>query len=109
MNSLLIGERRVSQVYIDYLIARGEADTIFLAADLVDTYEIFKRKYGHRIVYLPRQINDRSVLQLQYALADAILLSKASIFLGSSWSSFSELATRLAKPGLKTKMSGIDF
>jgi hypothetical protein len=97
------------EVYIDYLIARGEADTIFLAADLVDTYEIFKRKYGHRIVYLPRQINDRSVLQLQYALADAILLSKASIFLGSSWSSFSELATRLAKPGLKTKMSGIDF
>lgn len=97
------------EAYIDHLIARGEADTIFLAADLVDTYEIFKRKYGHRIAYLPRQINDRSVQQLQYALADALLLSKASMFLGSSWSSFSELATRLAKPGLKTKMSGVDF
>lgn len=97
------------EAYLDHLIARGEADTIFLAADLVDTYEIFKRKYGHRIAYLPRQVNDRSVQQLQYALADAILLSKASIFLGSSWSSFSELAIRLGQSGLKTKMSGVDF
>ena len=97
------------EAYIDHLIVRGEVDTIFLAADLVETYEIFKKKYGHRIAYLPRQINDRSVQQLQYALADAILLSQASMFLGSSWSSFSELATRLADPGLKCKMSGIDF
>jgi hypothetical protein len=97
------------EAYLDHLIARGEADTIFLAADLVETYEIFKRKYGHRITYLPRQINDRSVQQLQYALADALLLSKASMFLGSSWSSFSELAIRLGQTGLKTKMSGVDF
>jgi hypothetical protein len=97
------------ETYIDHLISRGVADTIFVATDLVETYEIFKRKYGHRITYLPRQMDDRSINQLQYALADAILLSKASLFLGSSWSSFSELATRLAEPGLKTKMSGIHF
>ena len=97
------------EAYLDHLIARGEAATIFLAADLVETYEIFKRKYGHRITYLPRQVNDRSVQQLQYALADALLLSKASMFLGSSWSSFSELAIRLGQTGLKTKMSGVDF
>ena len=95
--------------YLDHLITIGAADTIFIAADLFDTYEVFQKKYGHRVAYLPRQINDRSVQQLQYALADAILLSRSSLFLGSSWSSFSELAIRLATPELRTKMSGIDF
>ncbi|MEM9964538.1 MAG: galactosyltransferase-related protein, partial [Asticcacaulis sp.] len=94
---------------IDQLITGGMADTVFLAADLPETYDAFKDKYGHRLAYLPRQLYDRSAQQLHYALADAILLSRAPLLLGSTWSSFSELAMRLAPEPITVKMSGRDF
>lgn len=94
---------------IDQLIATGEISSIFVAADLPETYGEFRRRYGERITWLARQKNDRSAEQLQFALADAILLSRSRHFLGSTWSSFSELAMRLADPGVRQEMSGIDF
>jgi len=94
---------------IDQLIAHNEISTIFVAADLPETYGEFRKRYGERIVWLCRQKNDRSTEQLQFALADAILLSRAKIFLGSTWSSFSELAMRFADPGIRKEMSGVDF
>ena len=94
---------------IDQLIEKGDASSIFVAADLPETYVAFRQRYGDRLAWLPRQTNDRSAEQLQYALADAILLSRARLFLGSTWSSFSELAMRLADPGIQQEMSGIDF
>jgi hypothetical protein len=94
---------------IDRLIEDKEVDSIFVAADLPETYDEFRIRYGDRMTWLPRQKNDRSVEQLQFALADAILLSRAKYFLGSTWSSFSELALRLADPGIRHEMSGIDF
>jgi hypothetical protein len=42
-------------------------------------------------------------------MADAILLSRAPLMLGSTWSSFSELAMRLAPGGIAVEMSGKDF
>jgi hypothetical protein len=94
---------------IDALLEAGEADTFFLAADLTETYRVFEERYGDRIAYLPRSINDRSAEQLRYALADALLLSRAHRLLGSTWSSFSELAMRLAEAPMKVEMSGKDF
>ena len=94
---------------IDQLIAHNKIATIFVAADLPETYDEFRKRYGERIVWLCRQKNDRSTEQLQFALADAILLSRAKIFLGSTWSSFSELAMRFADPNIRKEMSGIDF
>ena len=94
---------------IDSLIAEGRADTIFLAADLPETYAEFQDRYGHRLARLPRVLYDRSAAQLHYALADAILLSRAPLLLGSTWSSFSELAMRLAPQAIAIEMSGKDF
>jgi len=94
---------------IDALIAEGRADTIFLAADLPATYAEFQDRYGDRLAWLPRSLYDRSAEQLHYALADAILLSHASRLLGSTWSSFSELAMRMAKGKIEIEMSGRDF
>lgn len=94
---------------LDTLIAEGRAKTIFLAADLPQTYAEFTSRFGHRIACLPRSRYDRSAEQLHYALADAILLSRAPLILGSTWSSFSELAMRLARGGIKVEMSGKDF
>ncbi len=94
---------------IDRLAAEGEAETLFVAADLPETYEVFRQHYGERVAWLPRSLYDRSSEQLLYGLADAILLSRAPRLLGSTWSSFSELAMRLSPQAQKVEMSGTDF
>lgn len=94
---------------IDALIAEGRADRIFLAADMPETYAEFRAHYGDRLAFLPRSLFDRSAAQLHYALADAILLSRSPLLLGSTWSSFSELAMRLAPLPIRIEMSGRDF
>lgn len=94
---------------LDALIAEGRAETIFLAADLPQTYAAFIERYESRMAYLPRDLYDRSARQLQYALADLLLLTAAPLFLASTWSSFSDLAQRLARPGRPFERSGTDF
>ena len=94
---------------IDTLIAEGRAETFFLAADLPETYAEFQHHYGDRLAWLPRSLYDRSAEQLHYAMADAILLSRSPLLLGSGWSSFSELAMRLAPRKIDIALSGRDF
>ena len=96
---------------IDALLAAREAEDmhLFVAADLADTYTVLEARYGARLRYLRRDLFDRSARQLQYALADLILLSAAPRFLASTWSSFSDVAQRLAAPGRPVEQSGHDF
>lgn len=94
---------------LDALIAQGAADTIFLAADTAQAYAAFADRYGDRLAWLERALYDRSAEQLCYGLADAILLARAPRMLGSTWSSFSELAQRLAPEPQQVEMSGVDF
>jgi len=82
---------------------------VFLAADRPETYALFDRLYGARITWLARDTWDRSASQMQYALADALLLARARHLLGSNWSSFSELALRLSVRVRRYERSGIDF
>jgi len=69
----------------------------------------FLSAYNGRVAWLERSVYDRSAEQLRFSLADAILLSRAPLLLGSTWSSFSELARRLSPRGIKVEMSGNDF
>ena len=94
---------------IDQLTSEGRAERIFLAADQPETYDEFCRRYGNRVACLPRKLYDRSSEQLIYALADALLLGQAPLLLGSTWSSFSELAQRLSARQMHVEMSGKDF
>lgn len=94
---------------IDTLIFEKPDLRIFLAADTREAYEVFAARYGAKLVYLKRDSFDRSKEQLHYALADAILLSKCSLMLGSTWSSFSELAQRLSTSFNSIEMSGVNF
>lgn len=94
---------------IDQLIEGDESLKLFVATDLQETYLIFEKYYGNRLVYLNRNVFDRSKEQIRYALADAILLSKCQKLLGSTWSSFSELAMRLSDTFSEIEMSGRDF
>ena len=94
---------------IDQLAGEGRAGRIFLAADQAETYDNFHGRYGDRVACLPRTLYDRSTEQLEYALADALLLGRAPFLLGSTWSSFSELARRLSVEEMTIEMSGKDF
>jgi hypothetical protein len=94
---------------IDQLTSEGRAERIFLAADQPETYDEFYRRYGNRVACLPRKFYDRSTEQLIHALADALLLGRAPLLLGSTWSSFSELAQRLSAQQMHIEMSGKDF
>ncbi|MEP0941589.1 MAG: hypothetical protein ABJH20_07725, partial [Rhizobiaceae bacterium] len=94
---------------IDLLIGKGRADRVFVAADALETYEVFHQVYGDRVVYLERELYDRSSEQLQYALADALLLGQTSLLLGSNWSSFTELAMRMTPNPVELEISGKDF
>lgn len=94
---------------IDALIAEGRAERIFVAADKPETYEAFARVYGKRVVCLKRTLYDRSTEQLHYALADAMLLGSSPLLLGSNWSSFSELAMRMARKPVQLEVCGVDF
>lgn len=94
---------------LDTLIAEGRAERIFLAADTPETYDAFTRTFGSRVAYLERAVYDRSAEQLRYALADALLLGSSPMLLGSTWSSFSELAQRLSEHKMAFEMSGKDF
>lgn len=94
---------------IDALAEQGLADRLFLAADAPETYAAFADRYGDRLAMLDRAVYDRSAAQLRHALADALLLGRAPRLLGSTWSSFSELALRLAPQDMTVEMSGKDF
>jgi glycosyltransferase involved in cell wall biosynthesis len=94
---------------IDTLLENGSDRKIFFATDLPENYEVFAETYRDKLLYLSRTTYDRSKEQIIYALADAILLSKCTHFLGSTWSSFSELALRLSTCMKKIEMSGKDF
>jgi hypothetical protein len=94
---------------IDDMLAEAKLNTIFLAADKPEVYKQFAAKYHDKVSWLHRNVYDRSMMQLRFALADAILLSRSKLLLGSTWSSFTELAQRLAVGSLSVKMSGKDF
>lgn len=94
---------------VDLLINEGRAERIFLAADQAETYDEFCGRYGSRVAFLSRKLYDRSKEQLTYALADALLLGRAPRLLGSTWSSFSELAQRMSGKQMYTELSGKDF
>ncbi len=96
-------------VRLDQLVDANRADHIFLAADTAETYDLFAQRYGARLVTLARPVFDRSAAQLQYALADLMLLAAADLFLGSTWSSFSDVAQRLAPVGRPYEQSGQNF
>ena len=94
---------------IDQLVAQGLADSIFLATDTPEVQERLSQIYGDRLTTHPRPASDRSVVAMVHALADALLLSRAPRIVGSTWSSFTELAARLARHPITVELSGRDF
>lgn len=94
---------------LDQLVTEDRAETIFVAADVPETYEILAERYGDRLTWIARDLYGREAAQIQYALADLLLLTVADLFLASTWSSFSDVAQRLASEGRQMERSGYEF
>ncbi len=93
---------------LDQLLEAKGDSTIFLASDNSESYGAFAAKYQDRVTSLPRTVYDRSEVQLKYALADVILLSRAPLLLGSNWSSFTEIAHSMSQ-NQRLEISGQHF
>lgn len=94
---------------LDALLADTPQARVFLAADRPETYRAFDETYGPRVAWLERGLFDRSAAQLQYALADMLLLAGCTRLLGSNWSSFSEAAMRFSTTIRQRELAGVDF
>lgn len=94
---------------LETLLAEGCDRRIFVAADLEQTYARLAARLGHRVDRLERDRYDRSARQLQFAVADLMLLARAPFLLASGWSSFSDMAARLGGRGMRVERSGVDF
>lgn len=81
----------------------------FIAADLPETYDTLRARFGDRVRYLARDCFDRSARQVQFALADLMLLTTAPLLLASPGSSFSDVAQRLSRAFHRVERSGTDF
>lgn len=80
----------------------------FVASDSVDTFtKMLKHFPPHTLFEQTRTCFDRSVEQVQTALADAVLIGKTKKFLASQWSSYSELCKRLSE--VEMLLAGISF
>jgi hypothetical protein len=71
----------------------------FLAADSPEALNRVRSVLPENCIFLqkPADAYGRDAASLQYALADAILLSRCQRLIGSPYSSYTELACRLAR------------
>jgi len=93
--------------FIKHMKTYPEGTKFFVASDSEEVFERMKKEFPLRILYLKRNVFDRSKEQMIYAMADVKLLSKTKLLLASNWSSFSELVRRWSD--IKTLLAGVDF
>lgn len=79
----------------------------FVAADKVHVAKGLEERFPNKVVYLNRELNDRSLESIRYGLTDLLLLSRCESILGTYFSSFSEMAERMGNA--KIRYSGFDF
>jgi glutamate synthase domain-containing protein 1 len=74
-------------------IEKNSDKKVFLATDNKETQELFIRKYGDRINIYKEILNSDSLRKtdLLNTIIDIYICSNAEMFLGSGWSSFTQL------------------
>lgn len=92
----------------------------FLCADNPRAYEFMSRRFPDQVTrglvfWLNKSTYDRGLTQQKGAVLDVFLLSRCVSLLGSPWSSFTELASRIAGGGTlpngqsRLRVAGKDF
>ena len=90
------------------LLKDGTINKFFVATDTIEVVSKLGQALGtDKLFYIKRSCDDRSSTCIKYAMADILVLAKSKLFLGSTWSSFSEAAMRFGAP--KASLAGTDF
>lgn len=92
---------------IDKIIEKNPMQKFYLCADNESVYQEIENKKYSNIYFTKREKYDRSVEQIKSAAVDMYLLSRTKYMLGSNWSSYTEVAHRLA--GKELKLAGVHF
>jgi hypothetical protein len=96
---------------MDKEINKNPAVGFFLSTDSEETNEKFLKKYKDRIIHNEKKIYYNSICQYQPkynqddAVTDLFLLSKTNKIIGSNWSSFSYLSSRISN--IKLVIAGV--
>jgi hypothetical protein len=89
-------------------LAHTPAQVFFVASDTQETIDEMVNVFGNdRVKYYKRVEFDRSVQQVKAAAVDIYALGSTREIWGSNWSSFTEIACRIA--GVKPRLAGVDF
>ncbi len=80
---------------VDAILRADPKTKLYLCSDRKDVYEVMIARYGDSIIHHPRDCFDRSQAQLEAACIDLYLLSRTRRIIGSTWSSFTDVAHRL--------------
>jgi hypothetical protein len=91
------------------MLDRNPELKFFVASDSADTFREMSRHFKPFTLFeqVRRDSFDRSVGQVQSAIADVVLVGKCYQLLGSQWSSFTELCRRCSE--LELRLAGIAF
>ena len=86
----------------------GTQFPVYVAADNETAKVALTEHFGLRARFIPTELESRSVRQVQGAFAELLLLSKAEVFVGSPYSSFSELVPLLSEKEQRVTIVAID-
>jgi hypothetical protein len=79
----------------------------FLCCDNPEAYAALLKEMKDNIIFVEKEVYDRSADQIVSALVDAKLLAETKYVLGSPWSSYTEMVERLS--GKVVKLAGKNF
>lgn len=91
------------------LLQDNPATQFYLASDTESVYSEMNILFPGKIYNYTRTVWDRSVEQVVTGLIDIMLLKECDLFLGSNWSSYTELIRRLHNRGGKMLLAGVNF
>ena len=80
----------------------------YIASDSAHVFQEMSKSFPPHVLFeQERTVFDRSIQQVQSAIADVVLVSKCKLLLGSQWSSFTELCRRWTE--VQMQLAGIAF
>jgi len=96
---------------MEFLLEKDKDARFFIAVADKKSLDYIDQKFPNKIdnLSIPDNLKHRDLLSQKYALADMLLLSKCKHLLGSGWSSFTEVANRLAFKTQIMEIKGRDF
>ena len=89
------------------IVQKEPKQRFLVCCDNPEAWTTLHEALPDNVLGLQRSLADRSVDQVKTAVVDIWLLAKTKSLLGSNWSSFTELISRLS--GKTPKLAGVDF